>query len=325
MGKTVRLRIASEPDAAKSLLEASRMARALAFPQQATQTVATAVSELARNILKYAGTGEILIDEVGTEKQVGIQITARDKGPGIADVEAAMRDHFSSSGTLGLGLPGVKRMMDEFEIDSAPGRGTRVVVRKWREPRRPPVQTVIREAANRELQKKRFGEGRTGKLSNDAGKVLAEVDCAFFVRPCQGERVSGDTAVIERREDTVFLAIIDGLGHGKSAHQVARQAESFLRVSWSADVVATLLGLHEDLKQTEGAAAGLCVVELASGSLHYTGVGNTVIRTFGAREARLHSTAGTLGHQVRTPQKCDLRLREGDVLVLYSDGVKERF
>ncbi len=90
----------------------------------------TTVSELARNILKYAGRGTIRLScygELGTE---GIEIQAEDRGPGIADVEAAMRDHYSTSGTLGLGLPGVRRMMDSFTIDSAPGRGTRVTVRK---------------------------------------------------------------------------------------------------------------------------------------------------------------------------------------------------
>ena len=93
--------------------------------------IATAVSELVRNILKYAGTGEIRLRHVKRMGQRGIEIEAIDQGPGIANCEAAMCDHYSSGGTLGLGLPGVKRMMDEFSLESTPGEGTRVTARKW--------------------------------------------------------------------------------------------------------------------------------------------------------------------------------------------------
>ena len=92
----------------------------------------TAASELATNILKYAGRGTITVRVIADVGRSGLEIVAEDRGPGIADVEAALRDHYSTSGTLGLGLPGVRRLMDEFEIDSAPGRGTRVRARKWR-------------------------------------------------------------------------------------------------------------------------------------------------------------------------------------------------
>ena len=91
----------------------------------------TAVSELARNILKYAGRGQIELSVVTRGSQRGLQAVAVDQGPGIESIELAMRDHFSSSQTLGLGLPGTKRLVDDFEIDSTPGHGTRVVVRKW--------------------------------------------------------------------------------------------------------------------------------------------------------------------------------------------------
>jgi serine/threonine-protein kinase RsbT len=81
--------------------------------------------------LKYAGTGEVRLRQVEGQLRRGVEIEAIDRGPGIADPDAAMRDHFSSGGTLGLGLPGVERMMDEFWLDSTPGEGTRVTARKW--------------------------------------------------------------------------------------------------------------------------------------------------------------------------------------------------
>ncbi len=93
---------------------------------------ATAVSELARNIVEYAEVGEMImmLDEEKGEK--GIVIIAEDEGPGIADVDMAMKDGYSTSNGLGLGLPGCRRIMDDFEIVSAVGRGTRVTVKKWK-------------------------------------------------------------------------------------------------------------------------------------------------------------------------------------------------
>lgn len=93
--------------------------------------IATAISELARNVVTYAERGEVAVGRVSEGSRQGILVVCRDQGPGIRDIPQAMRDGVSTSGGLGLGLPGVKRLMDEFEIESAPGRGTRVTIRKW--------------------------------------------------------------------------------------------------------------------------------------------------------------------------------------------------
>jgi serine/threonine-protein kinase RsbT len=127
-----RVPIIHEADVTRALLEARMLAKSMTFSEVDTQMIATAVSELARNIIKYADKGEIIIDKIEKGYHAGIEIVVRDKGPGIADIEQAVSDNFSSSGTLGLGLPGVKRMMDEFEIQSTVGQGTTVLIRKWR-------------------------------------------------------------------------------------------------------------------------------------------------------------------------------------------------
>jgi serine/threonine-protein kinase RsbT len=93
--------------------------------------IATAISELARNILNYAHEGEIVVETVRENSKTGVSVVARDDGPGIADVGLAMQDGFSTANSLGLGLPGTRRMMDEFEIVSSPGHGTTVTVIKW--------------------------------------------------------------------------------------------------------------------------------------------------------------------------------------------------
>ena len=123
--------IRSEMDASRTVLESTLYSRETGFGETPSRMIATAVSELVRNILKYAGTGEIRLRQVKRTGGRGIEIEAVDRGPGIADCEAAMCDHFSSGGTLGLGLPGVRRMMDEFTLESTPGQGTRVTARKW--------------------------------------------------------------------------------------------------------------------------------------------------------------------------------------------------
>jgi len=127
----LRRAIRSEKDAGRTVLETSLYCREAGFDEAPCQMIATVASELVRNILKYAGTGEICLRQVKKAGGRGVEIEAIDGGPGIEDCEAALQDHFSSGGTLGLGLPAAKRMMDEFSLESAPGEGTRVVARKW--------------------------------------------------------------------------------------------------------------------------------------------------------------------------------------------------
>ena len=127
-----RLSIENEMDVARAVLETASFCAAVGIDRGRGQMVATAVSELARNIVKYASRGNVILRPCVGRSGDGVEIVVEDDGPGIDDVEQAMQDHFSSSGTLGLGLPGVKRMMDEFTIESQRGRGTRVTIRKWR-------------------------------------------------------------------------------------------------------------------------------------------------------------------------------------------------
>jgi serine/threonine-protein kinase RsbT len=122
-------------DSDTSIIEARHLGRTLAaeagFGFTDLAMIATAISELARNVLRYATSGEMTLALVQQEGRTGLTITARDEGPGIPDVALALQDGYSTSGNLGLGLPGVKRLMDEFEISSAPGQGTTVIATKW--------------------------------------------------------------------------------------------------------------------------------------------------------------------------------------------------
>jgi len=129
-----RLPIVAEDDIVVSRQRAREVARQLGFGAVDQSRIATAVSELARNVVRYAtdGKGEIAIREVAASGRVGIEIVVSDGGPGIPDVDQALRDGFTSGGGMGMGLPGTRRLMDEMTVDSAVGRGTIVTIRKWR-------------------------------------------------------------------------------------------------------------------------------------------------------------------------------------------------
>jgi serine/threonine-protein kinase RsbT len=107
------------------------VARELGFGTVDQARVTTAISELARNIYLYAGQGTVGIEKVFDGGKSGLKIVAIDEGPGIKDIRKVMEDGYTTSGGLGAGLPGVKRLMDEFDIDSTPGKGTKIIATKW--------------------------------------------------------------------------------------------------------------------------------------------------------------------------------------------------
>jgi serine/threonine-protein kinase RsbT len=126
-----RITIRSDDDVVAARREARELAASLGFEPTDLTLLATAISEVARNITAYAGEGEIVVSVRNSGGRLGIRVVARDAGPGIDDVDLALRDGYSTGEGLGLGLPGARRLVDEFEIDTAPGRGTVVTMVKW--------------------------------------------------------------------------------------------------------------------------------------------------------------------------------------------------
>jgi serine/threonine-protein kinase RsbT len=129
----IQVPVESDKDIVSARQKGRALAARLGFSSGEATMVATAISELARNIVLYACRGEIVFRLESHGQEPILVITARDEGGGIADVRQALQDGYSSSGRLGVGLPGVKRLMDEFEISSTVGRGTVVVVKKWKQ------------------------------------------------------------------------------------------------------------------------------------------------------------------------------------------------
>lgn len=128
----IAVRIDGDTDIVSARQKGRVLAATLGFSSSELTLIATAISELARNIVLYAKQGEIVLRVLERGEQRGVMVRANDQGPGIPDIRRALQGGFSTSRSLGLGLPGVRRLMDEFEIESRIGQGTTVTARKWK-------------------------------------------------------------------------------------------------------------------------------------------------------------------------------------------------
>jgi serine/threonine-protein kinase RsbT len=131
MSTDIVVPVRTDVDVMLARQKARALAQPLRFSISELTLIATAISEIARNIVSYAGHGTVALHLVQRGKTRGLKVVARDQGPGIPDLARVMEDGYSTSGGLGLGLPGSKRLMDEFDIVSAPGKGTTITMTKW--------------------------------------------------------------------------------------------------------------------------------------------------------------------------------------------------
>jgi serine/threonine-protein kinase RsbT len=127
----IQVAIRTDADVVTARQEARTMGAGLGFSSTDLTLLATAISEVARNITTYAGEGEVSLRVLRESGREGIEVVARDRGPGIADVERAMQDGYTTGNGLGLGLPGMRRLVDDFELETAPGAGTTIRLVKW--------------------------------------------------------------------------------------------------------------------------------------------------------------------------------------------------
>ena len=131
MEDEIKIAVKSDEDVLNARQQGRALAARLGFSSVDLTLIVTAISEIARNIASYAEKGEMIFRIVHQGRKNGIVVIACDQGPGIPDLDIAMQDGYSTSGSLGLGLPGAKRLMDDFEIVSAVGKGTCVTMKKW--------------------------------------------------------------------------------------------------------------------------------------------------------------------------------------------------
>ncbi len=155
---------------------------------------------------------------------------------------------------------------------------------------------------------------------------MEKIEHGIAIRACPGERCSGDTAVVRHMNDkTILAAIVDVTGHGYKASQVAAQITAFFKKCRPGDPGRIMHRLNEIIAGTQGAAIGLCLINIELGTLEYAGTGNTVFRRFGEEDTRLVSRDGIVGVNMRTPNIQSLTLNNRDLILMYTDGISNKF
>ncbi len=306
-----RVLLGQESDVYNAAMLVFCLSQQAGAPPLVATEAATMASELGMNIVRYAGRGSLTLSIQGGEAGF-IDILADDNGPGISDLQLAMTDHYSSRGTLGLGLPGVRRMSDSFDIRSSPGVGTTVQARRHFH--------AARAMAEASAQR-----GRTVRMEALPAPAVSGWQHATARRPCFGEVVSGDGAMLKTvAPGCVVAAIIDVLGHGQRAHELARLCERWLLQHAHADLVELMLELHRELRGSLGAAVTLAYLDAPAGRMHVVGVGNTRLYAAGNAALDLTGQPGIVGGaQLPRLRPTVGHVAPGDLLVLVTDGIRE--
>jgi anti-sigma regulatory factor (Ser/Thr protein kinase) len=295
LGRSFALGVSDPSGAAEARRRATALARRLGFGETDVGRVAIVVTEAATNIVKHAGGGEILGRALENHGTPGIEILALDRGPGIRDLDAALRDGYSSAGTAGTGLGAIRRASSEFDAYSDGTAGTAIL-------------TVLQARPRPEAP-------------GDPALRVAGLSV-----PKPGEEVCGDDWAARQHRRGFCVLVVDGLGHGTAAAEAALEARRLFQEDPVLDPAGMLDRLHRGLRPTRGAAAAVAAVDPDRGQLVYAGIGNIAGVVLGGERPRaLVSQNGILGHAVRGIQEFTYPWPAGSTLVLHSDGLALRW
>jgi anti-sigma regulatory factor (Ser/Thr protein kinase) len=284
-----------EIDHVSRVAEARRIATVVAAEEGVTDIGKAAIiaSELATNLQQHAQRGELHITPLSSRGQAGIEILAIDRGPGISNLNECFRDGHSTAGTAGNGLGAVRRMSDEFDAYSEPGKGTVLMSRVWANP------------------------GAFNKPCLAVG--LAS-------RPMPGEDACGDAWGIRFGDNATLMMVADGLGHGLLAAAASGAALTAFKSSAEQAPAALLEGIHRALRSTRGAAVAIASLEFGQSRVRFSGVGNiagTVLTP--AKFHAMVSHNGTVGHEARHIQEFAYPLTPESIVVMHSDGLSGKW
>ena len=308
--------------------------------------LSTIISELGTNIVKYAGSGHILLRVLQRGSTAGVEVLSVDQGPGIPDVEQAMEDHFTTGKSLGLGLGSVRRLASEFELSCPEAGGTRVrAVCWWRieRTRQPKPAPAVRARSLSPLQQRLTEhEPRSDGKKNHLPPL--KLTTLSHSRPALGQIVSGDALVILDHGTLGFRIAIDGAGHGTIAHDLSSRAAELIREHLAEQIASlplteeglvnlsrsgldslmleTASAVHAQTRSSRGVALGMAVFDGLAHRVHYLGIGNTRILKLNWKGWEGVNRDGQLGVSYRRPQIEHYPLAEGDVVVQSSDGIR---
>ena len=267
------------------------LCRALGFAETRTAEAAIVVTELATNLVKHTGGvgGDLVLRPMTEAGAVGLEILCWDKGPGIANIAASLRDGYSTAGSYGTGLGAIRRLSPEFDLYAAPGHGTALLSRIW---------------------------------NNAPPETLPALSVGAVCLPVRGEQECGDAWAMKQRQDTTLLMLVDGLGHGPDAAAAANRAVAVFEKQERRSPAELLELIHAALRSSRGAAVAVAEVAPGQRTVRFAGVGNIsgLILT-GETGRNMVSHNGTAGLSVRKIQEFTYDWPEGGLLVLHSDGV----
>jgi anti-sigma regulatory factor (Ser/Thr protein kinase) len=282
------LDINEESGVGEARRQVSRIAGTLGLSESESSRLAIIVTELGTNMIKHGGGGSILIGSSNAVGGAGAEVLALDNGRGIADIELAFEDGYSTAGSPGTGLGAIRRQADFLQLFSAPGKGATLLARV----------------------------GGSGAGPQKVGGISV---------PMRGEGVDGDGWGLHQNGRLTRLMVVDGLGHGQTAADAAQEARNAFNLG-AADVVAAVESIHGALRGTRGAAVAVAELDPEREILSYCGVGNisTSIVTPGARRSTV-SMHGIAGHNVREFRLFTYPCPAGAIVVMHSDGVSAKW
>ena len=251
----------------------SALCRTLGFSETRTAEAAIVVTELATNLVKHTGGagGDLVLRPMTVTGAVGLEILCWDKGPGMVNSAESLRDGYSTTGTLGVGLGAVRRLSQEFDLFAAPGQGAALVSRLWNNP----------------------------MPETPSGPALGAV-CL----PVRGEQECGDAWGMKQGRDTTLLMLADGLGHGPDAATAANRAVAIFLKQEGRSPGELLELIHTALRGSRGAAVAVAEVTPGRRSVRFAGVGNiSGLILAGETSRSMLSHNGTAGVLVRKIQE----------------------
>lgn len=283
-----RIAVAEESQVGEARRCTIEMCNRLGADQTFAGKAAIVATEMARNIVRHGGGGELLIRELPHPQHSSIDLLALDKGPGMRNAAECLRDGYSTIGTAGTGLGSIKRLSDQFEVYTAQARGTVL----W-------ARLCMSEAASKE--------------QFDIGGVSIAMP---------GEEVCGDVWEAIELPGVLRVIVADGLGHGIFAEQAAREAISVFRSHPRLGIPQTMELMHQALTKTRGAAASTVELRATDRQVISSGVGNVSMRLVDQEKSKnLISDNGTLGASVRKMQSFSQPWSPDMLLVMHTDGV----
>lgn len=265
--------------------------------------ISIVINELCTNFIKHkAIEGTLIFSKLNDLERTAIQIVAKDKGPGIKNIDEVIQDGVSSKGTMGGGLGAIKRLMDSFEIYSLNNTepsthkesnliGTIIVIKKW---------------ANNRLK---YNE--------------CEIEFSLLSRPYPGISVNGDYYYINKRRDRCIFAVIDGLGHGVGANKVSKLASEIIDNNVDKSIEEILIAVNKGLRYTRGVVAGIIKIDTIKREFEYSAVGNIEFRyLFNGKTERLIYSNGLLGAYDNKKIKVHKKTYDKDAIItMCSDGI----